>query len=454
MTVAARVLGPGRRRLAVVGTGVAGLLAAERLATVHDVVVFEQERRLGGHTHTVEVPGPDGPLPVDTGFIVCNERTYPGFLALLARLGVRLQPSTMSWSVRCDRTGLEYHGGSPRLWFAQRRNLLRPSFWGMLADIARFHRVALRYEASEHTLASLLQHERFGACFTEHYLVPMMAAIWSAEPARLLDMPARFFVRFFANHGMLQVRDRPRWYTVVGGSRSYLGPLSRSFASSIRIGAQVVALRRTADAVFVRCAGQPEERFDGAVVAAHSDQALAMLADPSAAEAELLAAIPYQANDVVLHTDPALLPRRRRAWAAWNYRLPAQSAARATVTYCMNLLQSLPGPTVYNVTLNQSAAIDPHRVLRRFVYHHPVFDTRGVAAQARLGELQGVQRTWFCGAWCGYGFHEDAVQSALRVAADFGIAAAPPGAPTTPQIEVSGAVRPHGRAAERAEGVA
>lgn len=438
MIAAVAKLGPGRKRLAVVGTGVAGLLAAERLATAHDVVVFEQDDRIGGHTHTVDAPGPHGPVPVDTGFIVCNERTYPGFFAMLARLGVALRPSTMSWSVRCDRTNLEYHGGGPNQLFAQRRNLLRPSFWGMLRDILRFHREAPQFGDRDLTLADVLAAGRYGRAFADHYLVPMMAAIWSAEPAQLLGMPARFFVRFFANHGMLQVRGRPQWFTVVGGSRSYLGPLTRSFAGSIRTGAKVVALRRTADAVFVRCPGQPEERFDGAVLATHSDQALALLAEPSPAERELLGAIPYQANDVVLHTDTALLPRRRRAWAAWNYLLPAEPRSRATVTYCMNVLQGIPGPVTYQVTLNQSDAIDPAKVLRRFVYHHPVFDARSVAAQARLPELQGGQRTWFCGAWCGYGFHEDAVQAALRVAAAFGIEPAPPGAPSLPRITAAG----------------
>jgi predicted NAD/FAD-binding protein len=338
----------------------------------------------------------------------------------MARLGVALRPSTMSFSVRCERTGLEYNGGGFGQLFAQRRNLFRPRFWAMLRDILRFHRIAGTFADGDATLQDVLAAGRFGRAFAELYLVPMMAAIWSAEPQRLVAMPARFFVRFFANHGMLQVQGRPQWLTVVGGSRSYLGPLTRGFADRIRTGAPVQSLRRRPDGVELVVAGQPPERFAAAVVATHSDQALAMLADPSDAERELLAAIPYQENEVVLHTDTSLLPKRRRAWAAWNYHLGAAPTTRATVTYCMNLLQGLPGPTVYNVTLNRTEAIEPSRILRRFRYHHPVFDARGVAAQQRIEAVSGSNRIWFCGAWCGFGFHEDAVQAALRVAAAFG----------------------------------
>ncbi|MBL8729470.1 MAG: FAD-dependent oxidoreductase [Planctomycetes bacterium] len=424
MTRAAGWLGPGRKRLAIVGTGVAGLVAAERLCRHHDVTVFEAEPRLGGHTHTVDVDGPDGTVAVDTGFIVCNDRTYPGFLALMQRLGVRLRPTEMSFSVRCERTGLEYNGSSLSQLFAQRSNLLRPRFWGMLRDILRFHRDAPALLGGDATLADVLQQARYGRAFAEHYLVPMMAAIWSAEPQRLLAMPATFFVRFFHNHGMLQVRGRPQWLTVVGGSRSYLDPLSAPFRDRIRTGAPVVAVRREADGVAVQVEGAAAERFHGVVLAVHSDQALRLLADASDGERGVLGAIPYQPNDVVLHTDERLLPRRRRAWAAWNYHLGAGTTPRATVTYCMNLLQGLPGPVTYNVTLNRTEAIDPQKILRRFVYHHPIFDAAGVAAQAAVPDLNGRRRVWFCGAWCGYGFHEDGVQAALRVVADFEPAAA------------------------------
>jgi uncharacterized protein len=423
MNGASRFLGAGRKRLAVVGTGITGLCIAERLCRRHDLTVFEAETRLGGHTHTVDVAGPDGPLAVDTGFIVCNDRTYPGFLDLMRRLDVPLRKSTMSFSVRCERTGLEWNGGGPNQLFAQRRNLLRPGHWRMLWDILRFHRLALEHRDADTTLAELLQLGRFGRGFREHYLVPMMAAIWSAEPQRLAGMPARFFVRFFQNHGMLSVADRPQWFTVVGGSRSYLGPLSAPFRERIRLGAEVVAVRRV-DAgvdggVEVKVAGQPAERFDGAILATHSDQARRILVDARTEEAAVLGAIPYQENEVVLHTDRRMLPRRRRAWAAWNYHLPTVPHSRATVTYDMNILQGLPGPTRYLVTLNRTDAIDPTQVLRRFVYHHPVFDTAGVRAQKQVAAINGQHRVWFGGAWCGFGFHEDGVQAALRVAVEF-----------------------------------
>jgi predicted NAD/FAD-binding protein len=422
MTRAAAVLGSGRKRIAVVGAGIAGLVAAERLARAHDVTVFEQEGRLGGHTHTVDVPTKDGgSVAVDTGFIVCNDRTYPGFLALMSRLGVPLRESTMSFSLRCERTGLEYNGADLDRLFVQRRNLLRPSHWLMIRDILRFHRDALALIGSDKPLGDVLAEGRYGRAFRERYLVPMMAAIWSAEPKKLMAMPARFFVSFFKNHGMLTVADRPQWRTVVGGSRSYLAPLVASFRDRVRLGAPVDRLQRDGDGVLLTVRGAGPERFDAAVVAAHSDQALAMLADADDAERATLGAIPYQENDVVLHTDTSLLPRRKKAWAAWNYHLPARPHERATVTYCMNLLQGLPGDVVYNVTLNRSDAIDPTKVLRRFVYDHPVFDVAGVRAQERVADLNGRRRVWWCGAWCGFGFHEDGVQAGLRVAADFGL---------------------------------
>ena len=421
MMKAAAALGPGRKRLAIIGTGIAGLVAAERLARVHDLVVFEAADRIGGHTHTVDVAGASGPLAVDTGFIVCNDRTYPGFLALMARLSVPLRPTTMGFSVRCERTGFEWNGGNLGQVFAQRRNLLRPSFHRMLWDIVRFHRLAPSFAASEAPLREVLERGRFGRRFAEHYLIPMMAAIWSAQPDRLLSMPACFFVRFFGNHGMLTVNDRPQWFTVVGGSRSYLGPLTKPFAGCIRLRSPVESLQRDPDGVQVKVAGQPVERFDGAVVATHTDQALRMLADPTEPERNLLGAIPYQENDVLLHTDTRLLPVRRRAWAAWNYHLPVVPQRRATVTYNMNLLQGLADPAVHSVTLNRSDAIAPEQVLRRFVYHHPVFDAAGVRAQATVAAVNGSARVWYCGAWCGFGFHEDGVQAGLAVAADFGL---------------------------------
>ncbi|MFN7272455.1 MAG: NAD(P)/FAD-dependent oxidoreductase [Gammaproteobacteria bacterium] len=408
-------------RIAIVGTGIAGMTAAWHLHRHHDLTVFEANDYVGGHTATVDVERHGRRYAVDTGFIVFNDWTYPNFIDLLEAVGASWQWSDMSFSLRCERTGLEYNGADLDRLFVQRRNLLRPSHWGMIRDILRFHRDALALRGSEMPLGDVLARGRYGRAFRERYLVPMMAAIWSAEPQKLMAMPARFFVAFFENHGMLTVDDRPQWFTVVGGSRSYLGPLVASFRDRVRLGAPVARLERTADGVRATVRGQPPERFDGAVVAAHSDQALAMLGDADDAERATLGAIPYQENDVVLHTDASLLPRRKKAWAAWNYHLPAQPAARATVTYCMNLLQGLPGDVIYNVTLNRSDAIDPAKVLRRFVYHHPVFDAAGVRAQERVQDLNGRRRVWWCGAWCGFGFHEDGVQAGLRVAADFGL---------------------------------
>ncbi|MCR9244584.1 MAG: FAD-dependent oxidoreductase [bacterium] len=441
MTRAASTIGGGRRRLAIVGTGISGLLAAERLATAHDVTVFEAEDRIGGHTHTVDVPTANGQIAVDTGFIVCNDRTYPEFFALLARLGVPLRPTTMSFSVHGQGGGFEYCGTGLRGLFARRRNLVSPTFWSMLRDILRFHRIAESFEATDLTLAEVLRESRLGAAFARWYLVPMMAAIWSARPVALSEMPARFFVRFFRHHGMLQVRDRPQWFTVVGGSRQYLGPLSSSFADRIRLRSPVVGIRRGEDGVHVRTLGQEPERFDGVVLATHTDTAVRMLEDPSDAERELLAAIPFQSNDVVLHTDTRLMPRRRDAWAAWNYRLAAESSAggddgTATVTYDMNALMGLSTTERYLVSLNSTAAIAPEKIVRRFEYDHPVFDVASVAAQERVGEVNGSRRVWFCGAWCGFGFHEDGVRAALRVAEDFGIGNGAM-ATTTPEVVVA-----------------
>lgn len=441
MTRAESLLGTGRRRIAVIGTGISGLLAAERLATRHEVEVFEADSRIGGHTHTVDVVGRRGKVAVDTGFIVCNDRTYPEFFALMERLGVGLRESTMSFSMSCERSGVEYCGSSLDGLFAQRRNLVRPAFWSMLRGIQHFHKVAASYADSDRTLADLLRIERLDGAFARWYLLPMMAAIWSANPETLGQMPARFFVRFFRNHGMLQVRNRPQWRTVVGGSNSYLEPLSRTFADRIHLDSPVVDVLRHSDGVTVRVAGQYTRSFDAVVMAVHSDQAARMLVDASVPERKLLTSIPYKANDVVLHTDTSLMPHRRKTWSAWNYRLPQAPDECATVTYDMNTLQGLEQDERYLVSLNSSQHIDPDKVLRRFQYDHPVFDERCLAAHDNVASVSGSNRVWFCGAWCGFGFHEDGVKSALQVAADFGIGNGS-NEPATADI---GAARPRAR---------
>lgn len=403
-------------RIAIVGTGIAGLTLARLLARRHDVTVFEAADRIGGHTHTVDVDLPEGRIAVDTGFIVCNDWNYPHFLNLLGELGVATQPSDMSFSVRCERSGLEYNGGSWNGLFAQRLNFVRPRFWRMLSDILRFNREALEVldvEGDGPTLGEYLERGKFGSAFVEQYLIPMGAAIWSSPPSQMFDFPARTFVQFFKNHGLLSVNDRPQWRTLVGGSRNYLEPIARTFRDRIRLKTPVLGIRRTASAAIVRTPGGTES-FDHVAIAAHSDEALRMLEDPTPAEREVLGAIPYQDNDVVLHSDDALLPRSRRAWASWNYRLGR--ADRATVTYWMNRLQRLNLRTNLCVTLNDAESIRPERVLRRFHYRHPVFGRGSTKAQSRWGEINGGRRTWYCGAWCGYGFHEDGVRSAMRVA--------------------------------------
>lgn len=411
------------QRLAIVGTGISGLVAAHLLARRHDVTVFEAGDHVGGHTNTIDVEHDGRTWAIDTGFIVFNDRTYPNFTALLGQLEVRSQPSSMSFSVQCERSGLEYAGASLNTLFAQRRNLLRPAFYRMLRDILRFNRRApelLHDPDDELTLGVYLQREGYSRGFIDHYIVPMGAAIWSAEPASMLEFPAVWFVRFFHNHGMLSIDDRPTWRVIAGGSRNYVTPLIAPFRDRIRLGAAVRSVHRSDDHVVVRTRDD-SETFDGVVLATHSDQALRLLEAPSPAEREILGAIPYQRNEAVLHTDQSLLPRRRRAWAAWNYHVRWAASGPAAITYNANILQGLDAPVQFCVTLNHGARIDPRRVLRRIVYHHPVFTRAGVAAQRRHAEISGQQRTWYCGAYWGNGFHEDGVRSALAVTRDFGI---------------------------------
>lgn len=406
-------------KIAIIGTGISGLTAAYRLQQQgHAIDVYEANDYVGGHTHTLDIPLSGRDYAVDTGFIVFNDRTYPHFAALLAELGVATRPTTMSFSVRCDRTGLEYNGNNLNTLFAQRRNLLRPAFYRMLLDILHFNRDAAQaLESLEMaTLGDYLRQQGYHQRFIDHYIVPLGAAIWSAEPQRLLQMPARFFIRFFRHHGLLDLVDRPQWRVIQGGSREYVRRLSASFRERIRLNCPVRWIRRRPTHVELAPATGAVTHYDHVVVATHSDQALALLADPSAAEHTLLSAIPYQENSVVLHTDTRLLPRRRRAWAAWNYHIPAQQQQRVAVTYNMNLLQDLDAPETFCVTLN-TAAIDPARVQARLTYHHPLFTTAAVAAQSRRHEINGVNRTWYCGAYWRNGFHEDGVVSALAVTA-------------------------------------
>ncbi len=398
------------------------MVAALRLSRDHDITVFEAGGHIGGHTQTVELEQQGAVYAVDTGFIVYNDWTYPNFVALMEELEVPWQPSDMSFSVRCERSGLEYNGTNLNSLFAQRRNLVRPSFLRMVADILRFNRRApalLKIPANGVSLGDYLVCEGYSRYFTEHYIIPMGAAIWSSRPADMLRFPARFFIEFFANHGFLSVDDRPTWRVIRGGSREYVKRLTAPFAGRIRLNTPVESLQRNAQRVSLRLRNGSVEHFDHVFVACHSDQALALLSDPSPAEREILGSIAYQANDALLHTDTRLMPRRARAWAAWNYHLPIREYERVTVTYNMNILQSLEAPVQFLLTLNRDADVDPDKVLGRYVYHHPVYTAAAVAAQRRRHEINGIHRTFYCGAYWSYGFHEDGVNSALVALEEF-----------------------------------
>jgi uncharacterized protein len=405
-------------RIAIVGTGVSGLVAAHRLHPEHEIVVYEASERIGGHTHTVPVEAADGTHWIDTGFIVFNDRNYPEFEALLSELGVASQPSHMSFSVSDGRGRFEY-SGTPWGLFARPAHLLSPTFLGMLRDWRRFNREARALIGMNGTAPSLghwLEQQGFSRHFVERLIVPQASAVWSADPAQMWSFPASFMAEFFENHGMYSLRDRPRWRTVSGGSRSYVEAIVAPWRDRVRTGAPVRRIERLADGVRIEADGCESEEFDQVVIATHSDQALAMLADPSEAEREVLGAIPYQRNQAVLHTDASLMPRRRAAWSSWNFHLAPAPATGTTVTYWMNHLQRLRTREQYFVTLNRTAQIDPAKIIRKIAYDHPVYTKEGVAAQARWNEISNPERhTHYCGAYWGWGFHEDGVVRANRV---------------------------------------
>jgi uncharacterized protein len=412
-------------KIAIVGAGVSGLVVAHLLRREHEVTVFEAGGYAGGHTNTIRVDTANETHHVDTGFIVFNDRNYPNFERLLRRLGVAWQPSTMTFSVSDGIGDFEYNGGSPNGLFAKRAHLVTPWFHRMVADLVRFNRAArdllLAPSGEGPSLSEWLEDLCFSRPFIDRLIVPQAAAVWSADPRQMWSFPARFLAEFFDNHGMLGFRDRPRWRAVCGGSARYVEALVGPWRERLRLRTPVVAISRGHDHVLVRPRGGEPERFDQVVLATHSDQALALLADASDAEHEILGAIPYQQNEAVLHTDVRLLPRRRRAWASWNYHLLDSPGGRATVTYHMNRLQSLRAEREFCVTLNRTGAIAPEKVIRTISYAHPVYTSRGVKAQARLAEISGRNRTHFCGAYWGWGFHEDGVISALRVGERFGV---------------------------------
>jgi predicted NAD/FAD-binding protein len=407
-------------KIAIIGGGISGLTAAHKLHREHEIAIFEAGDHAGGHTHTHDIALGDKVWAVDTGFIVYNDWTYPNFIGLLNELGVESQPSEMSFSVRCEKTGLEYNGTNLNALFAQRRNLLRPSFHRMILDILRFNREApelLEWNDDALSLGEYLETQGYSREFREHYIVPMGAAIWSAAPENILAFPAPYFVRFFHHHGMLSVDRRPQWRVVKGGSRAYVAPMTAAFRERIRLATPVERIVRDAAGVTVHIRNGEPERFDAAIMACHSDQALRLLDAPSPAERETLGAIPYQENEAILHTDASILPKTKLAWAAWNYHIPEETRDRVAVTYNMNILQGLDAPKTFCVSLNCGDAITPGRILKRLVYHHPVYTPAGIAAQRRHEEISGVDRVYYCGAYWGFGFHEDGVKSGLRVAA-------------------------------------
>jgi predicted NAD/FAD-binding protein len=410
-------------KIAVVGAGISGLTAAALLNPEHEIAVFEAEAYPGGHSHTVDLTLAGKTYPVDTGFIVFNELNYPNFVRLLKKIDVPWQNSSMTFSVKCLKTGLEYRPSSLNTFFVQRRNLLKPWFCKMILEIFRFRRESealLRDDGLEPTLGEYLSRNRYSRGFRDYFIVPMGAAIWSVHPDKLQAVPARFFAQFFKNHGFLKVRNQPQWLTVRGGSRSYVEALTKPFQGKIRLRTPVARIRRHPESVEVAPREGPPERFDRAIIAVHSDQALNLLADPSAEEEKILSALPYQENQTVLHTDDSVLPRNLSARASWNYHLPRDPQDRVFLTYSMNRLQSIPAPAEICVTLNPPAGIDPGRVHFQTVYHHPRFSVEALRAQREHDRLNGVRRTYFCGAYWGYGFHEDGVNSALTVLRHFG----------------------------------
>ncbi len=410
-------------RIAVIGTGIAGMVAAYLLSDEHELIVYEAEDYVGGHTHTIDVSLNGDTYAVDTGFIVFNEATYPNFVRLMKRLGIAWQASNMSFSVQCKKTGLEFSPSSLNSLFIQRKNLLRPSFYRMILDIFKFRRESEELLNSDDytlTLENFLTAKNFSRLFIEHFIIPMGEAIWSADPVKFNEFPALYFAQFFKNHGFLNVRNQPQWLVIKGGSKQYVAPLTRPYRDHIRVNCPVKSIQRHSDHVSVQTANGPPERFDQVVIATHSDQALAMLDDPTDSEKEILGAIPYQDNHAILHSDESVLPCKKAAWASWNYHIPQAEMGRVALTYDMNILQSLGAPVEYCVTLNLPDTLDPAKKIKEMHYHHPVYNPKSLVARERHEEINGVKRTYFCGAYWGYGFHEDGVNSALVVGKHFG----------------------------------
>lgn len=412
------------KHIAIIGSGISGLTAAYLLSKKHNVTVFEKNNRIGGHTATVDIEKAGAKYAIDTGFIVFNDKTYPNFLALLAEIGIGKQATEMSFSVHNCQTGMEYNGHNLDTLFAQRRNLFRPKFWGLVKEILRFNKQCkVIFEQQDYqsgyTLGEFLAENNFSDFFAEHYILPMGAAIWSSSLAQMETFEFRFFVQFFHNHGLLNIADRPQWYVIPNGSRSYLQPLCQSFKNNITLNADISGINRIDNKVQLHFNNADSQTFDEVVIACHSDEALALLSDASEDEKAILSAMPYSENSVILHTDKNLLPQREKAWASWNYQLSQDREKAASVTYNMNILQGIQSPHTFCVTLNQKEAIEPSTILREFTYHHPIFSAQSINAQQQRHLICGVNHTHFAGAYWHNGFHEDGVRSGVEVAKRF-----------------------------------
>jgi uncharacterized protein len=412
-------------RIAVIGSGISGLAAAYYLSRQHHVSLFEKDTRLGGHTNTIMVDSSRGPLAVDTGFIVHNHRNYPNLVKLFAELGVETQPSDMSFAVTCRNSGFEYSSHGLGGFFAQRSNLFRAGHYKLLSEILRFNRTAGQLlnqpGVDAGTLGDFLDAGQYHDEFTSKYLLPMASAVWSTSLDAIRSFPATTLVRFFDNHGMLGINTHPEWRVLRGGSHRYIPPLTAAYRDRIHMGACITSIARTESGVSIHFSERPAEQFDHVVFACHGNQVLPLLVSPTDAEQAVFQSFSTSRNEACLHTDATLLPRRHQARASWNYNLGLNGGNAATLTYDMNRLQSLDVPERYCVTLNGGEAIDPAKTLAQIVYHHPLYTRDAIAAQGRWNEVSGVNRTHYCGAYWFYGFHEDGLNSAMRVARALGV---------------------------------
>lgn len=422
--------GNNKQNIAIIGTGISGLTSAYLLSREHNVTVFEKNDYIGGHTATKDIHYDGRDYAIDTGFIVCNDRTYPHFFELLSQLGITLQPTEMSFSVVNKSTNLEYNGSDLNGLFSQRQNILKPQFWQMIQQILRFNKACkARYESDDispnELLGDYLHEQGFSEHFCQNYILPMGAAIWSTSLQEMKAFQLRFFVRFFYHHGLLNISDRPQWYVVPGGSKQYIAPLIKSFVDNIKLSSDIKSVTRATDMVTIEFSDGNQAHFDQIIFACHSDEALALLGDATEKEQAILGAIPYSENEVVLHTDRNILPQHERTWASWNYLLNDDKYSQLTkpscVTYNMNILQGIKSKHTFCVTLNQTHIIEPSKIIQKFVYHHPVFNQQSLAAQQQRDEICGRQRTHFVGAYWHNGFHEDGVKSAVIMAQRFGI---------------------------------